>query len=114
MLGSILDVPTCAVESFLGDMFGQLNNILDTNLGSTFDQLNNIQGGGISPPSETFSKAIKFANILTNTLECDAQNCPPNTQFSSKSGTSKSGEDNFSNILGIANLNSITNPLGAV
>tara|TARA_B100000214_G_scaffold78209_1_gene52767 strand:+ start:251 stop:2539 length:2289 start_codon:yes stop_codon:yes gene_type:complete len=114
MLGSILDVPTCAVESFLGDMFGQLNNILDTNLGSTFDQLNNIQGGGISPPSEIFSKAIKFANILTNTLECDAQNCPPNTQFSSKSGTSKSGEDNFSNILGIANLNSITNPLGAV
>ena len=114
MLGSILDVPTCAVESFLGDMFGQLNNILDTNLGSAFDQLNNIQGGGIESPSKIFSKGIQFANLLTNTLDCDSQNCPPNTNFSSKSGTSIAGDDNFSNILGIANLNSITNPLDAV
>ena len=114
MLGSVLDVPTCAIESFLGDMFGQLNNILDTNLGSAFDQLNSIQGGGIDAPSKIFSKAIQFANILTNTLDCDSQNCPPNTNFSSKSGTSIAGDDNFSNILGIANLNSITNPLDAV
>ena len=114
MLGSILDVPTCAVESFLGDMFGQLNNILDTNLGSAFDQLNNIQGGGIESPSKIFSKGLQFANLLTNTLDCDSQNCPPNTNFSSKSGTSIAGDDNFSNILGIANLNSITNPLDAV
>ena len=114
MLGSVLDVPTCAVESFLGDMFGQLNNILDTNLGSAFDQLNNIQGGGIESPSKIFSKGIQFANLLTNTLDCDSQNCPPNTNFSSKSGTSIAGDDNFSNILGIANLNSITNPLDAV
>ena len=114
MLGSVLDVPTCAVESFLGDMFGQLNNILDTNLGSAFDQLNNIQGGGIESPSKIFSKGLQFANLLTNTLDCDSQNCPPNTNFSSKSGTSIAGDDNFSNILGIANLNSITNPLDAV
>ena len=114
MLGSVLDVPLCAVESFLGDMFGQLNNILDTNLGSAFDQLNNIQGGGIESPSKIFSKGLQFANLLTNTLDCDSQNCPPNTNFSSKSGTSIAGDDNFSNILGIANLNSITNPLDAV
>ena len=114
MLGSVLDVPTCAIESFLGDMFGQLNNILDTNLGSAFDQLNNIQGGGIESPSKIFSKGLQFANLLTNTLDCDSQNCPPNTNFSSKSGTSIAGDDNFSNILGIANLNSITNPLDAV
>ena len=66
MIGQVLDVPLCGIENFLGDMFGQINNILDTSLGSMFDQLNNIQGGGIKPPSKTFSKAIKFANILTN------------------------------------------------
>ena len=113
MLGSVLDVPLCAVESFLGDMFGQINNILDTNLGDTFSQLNGITGGGgaggIQPPSKTFSKAIKFANILTNTLDCDVLNCPPNTAFTSKGGTSISGIDDFGNILDIAGLNSLKN-----
>ena len=111
MLGSVLDVPLCGVESFLGDMFGQINNILDTNMGSMFDQMNNIQGGGILPPSKTFSKAIKFANILTNALECDAQNCPENTTFTGKGGVAKNLEDSFDNIMGIADLSSLTNPL---
>ena len=71
MLGQILDVPICAVENFLGDMFGQINNILDTTLGDMFQQLNNIQGGGILPPSKTFTKAIQFADLITGFLECD-------------------------------------------
>ena len=110
MLGKVLDVPVCAVDSFLGDMFGQINNIMDTTMGGTFDQLNNISGGGIGAPSETFSKAIKFANIVTNTLECDAQNCPPsNTTFSGKGGVGLNPEDAFGDILGIAGLNSLKN-----
>ena len=33
MLGQLLDVPICGVENFMSDMFGQINNILDTGLG---------------------------------------------------------------------------------
>ena len=80
MLGQLLDVPICGVENFLGDMFGQINNILDTSLGSIFDQLNSIQGGGISPPSKTFSNSIKFADIITGLLECDQTNSIPGTR----------------------------------
>ena len=110
MLGSVLDVPLCAVESFLGDMFGQLNNIMDTVMGDTFSQLNNITGGGIGDPSQTFSKSIKFANIIGSTLECDGQNCPPaNTTFSGKGGVGLNPEDAFGNILDIAGLNSLKN-----
>ena len=76
MIGQVLDIPTCGIENFLSDMFGQINNILDTSLGSVFEQLNNIQGGGIALPSETFTKAIRYANIITNVLDCDRQNCP--------------------------------------
>ena len=106
MIGQVLDVPICGVENFMGDMFGQINNILDTSLGSMFEQLNNIQGGGIALPSETFSKAIKFANIITNVLDCDKVNCPENTTFSSKNGVSKAIEDNFDNIIDKIGLNS--------
>ena len=109
MLGSILDLPICAVESFMGDMFGQINNILDTTLGGLFDQLNNISGGGIGTPSKTFSKGMSFANILTNALECDAQNCPPNTSFSGKGGVSLEPDDAFSTIFEIAGVNSLIN-----
>ena len=90
MIGQVLDVPICGVENFMGDMFGQINNLIDSSLGGMFDQLNNIQGGGIALPSETFSKAIRFANILTNVLDCDKANCPPEpTSYSSKGGVSK-------------------------
>ena len=110
MLGKVLDVPLCGVESFLGDMFGQVNNIMDTVMGDTFAQLNNITGGGIGAPSATFSKAIKFANIVSNTLECDGQNCPPtNSTFTGKGGVGINPEDAFGNILDIAGLNSLKN-----
>ena len=112
MIGQVLDVPICGIQNFLGDMFGQINNLIDSSLGGLFDQLNNIQGGGIALPSETFSKAIRFANILTNILDCDKINCPPDpTSFSSKGGVSKSIEDAFDNIIDNLALNSRLTPL---
>ena len=111
MLGQVLDVPICGIENFMSDMFGQINNILDTTLGDMFSQLNNIQGGGIALPSATFTKAIKFANIITNVLDCDRQNCPENTSYSPKNGVSKVGGDSFGNISDLMGLNSLTNPL---
>ena len=106
MIGQVLDVPICGVENFMSDMFGQLNNIIDTNLGGLFTQLNNIQGGGIALPSETFSKAIKFANIITNVLDCDNLDCAKPMTFSSKNGISEAIEDNFSEIISKAGLKS--------
>ena len=111
MLGQVLDVPICGIENFMSDMFGQINNILDTTLGDMFSQLNNIQGGGIALPSATFTKAIKFANIITNVLDCDRQNCPENTSYSPKNGVSKVGGDSFGNISDLMGLSSLTNPL---
>jgi len=111
MIGQVLDVPLCGIENFLSDMFGQINNILDTQLGSMFDQLNSIQGGGIALPSKTFSKALKYANFVTNALECDAQNCPDNTTYSSKGGLSLAGDDDLSNIIGKMGISSLLDPL---
>ena len=111
MIGQVLDVPICGVENFLSDMFGQINNILDTQLGSMFDQLNSIQGGGIALPSKTFTKALKYANFVTNALECDAQNCPDNTTYSSKGGLSLAGDDDLSNIIGKMGISSLLDPL---
>ena len=99
MLGQLLDVPICGVENFMSDMFGQINNILDTGLGSIFNQLNAIQGGGIALPSKTFTKAIQFADFITGLLECDQTNCPENTSYSSKNGIRKATPDGFGNIL---------------
>ena len=108
MIGQVLDVPVCGVENFLSDMFGQINNIIDTTMGDLFGQLNNIQGGGIALPSETFSKAIKFANIITNVLDCDRLNCPEPQSFNSKNGVSKSVEDTFDNIIDKVGLDRLT------
>ena len=108
MIGQVLDVPVCGVENFLGDMFGQINNIIDTTMGDLFGQLNNIQGGGIALPSETFSKAIKFANIITNVLDCDRLNCPEPQSFNAKNGVSKSIEDTFDNIIDKVGLDRLT------
>ena len=112
MIGQVLDVPICGVENFMGDMFGQINNILDTSLGSMFDQLNNIQGGGIALPSETFSKAIRFANIITNVLDCDKVNCPESyCHILQKMEYQKRIEDSFDNLIDKIGLNSKLTPL---
>ena len=74
-----------------------------------FGQLNSITGGAMPLPSKTFSKAIKFANIITNVLDCDSVNCPPATSYSSKNGVTKSIEDEFGNILDKAGLSALTN-----
>ena len=111
MIGQIVDIPVCGIENFLGDMFGQINNVLDTSLGGLFEQLNNIQGGGIALPSETFSKAIKFANIITNVLDCDNLNCAEPNSFSSKNGITKNIADSFENIMDVSALTSLVNPL---
>ena len=73
--------------------------------------MNNIQGGGIALPSATFSKAIKFANIITNVLDCDALNCPENTSYSSKNGIRKALPDDFSNLIPKIGVSSLVNPL---
>ena len=109
MIGQVLDVPVCGIENFLGDMFGQFNNILDSTLGDMFSQMNSLTGGNMPLPSKTISKAIRFANILTNILECDVINCPEPTSFSSKNGIRKSVDDVFDNILDKAGLNAIQN-----
>ena len=117
MIGQVLDVPICGVENFLGDMFGQINNLIDSALGGMFGQLNNLLGTGLPIPSATFSKAIKFANIITNVLDCDRVNCPPTTSFSSKSGVTQAIEDGFDvfgNILDKAGLSSLTNLAGDI
>ena len=117
MIGQVLDVPICGVENFLSDMFGQINNILDTSLGDMFSQLNSIQGGGIALPSKTFTKAIKFANIITNILDCDRQNCPENTSYSSKNGVVKSIEDSFDTIgskIGLDRLKNIADGISDI
>tara|TARA_B100000513_G_scaffold105993_1_gene45773 strand:+ start:80 stop:2125 length:2046 start_codon:yes stop_codon:yes gene_type:complete len=112
MIGQVLDVPICGIENFMGDMFGQINNLIDSALGGMFGQLNSLMGVNLKLPSATFSKAIKFANIITNVLDCDQVNCPPTTSFSSKSGVTQAIEDGFDvfgNILDKAGLSSITN-----
>ncbi len=109
MIGQVLDVPICGIENFLSDMFGQINNIIDNNLGSMFSQLNNIQGGGIALPSKTFTKAIKFANIITNVLDCDAANCPEPTSYNAKNGVNKAIDDSFDNILAKSGLDRLKN-----
>ena len=80
------------LKIFLGDMFGQINNILDTSLGGMFGQLNNLMVVVLPLPSATFSKAIKFANIITNVLDCDQVKLSRKTSFSSKNGITEIGD----------------------
>ena len=70
-----LDIPQCAVEDFLGDMFGQVGSILDSQMGDMFGSLGNITGGAIGGqggmPSDLFDKGLMFADMAEEILECD-------------------------------------------
>ena len=98
-----LDIPQCAVEDFLGDMFGQVGNILDSQMGDMFGSLGNITGGAIGGmggmPSDLFDKGLMFADMAEEILECDGIKCPPPTTFSSRNGTFTGVTDDMRNIM---------------
>ena len=98
-----LDVPQCAVESFLGDMFGQVGNILDSQMGDLFGSLGNITGGAIGGmggmPSDLFDKGLMFADMAEQILECDGIKCDQPTNFSTRNGTFTGVTDDMKNIM---------------
>ena len=110
MAGQMLDVPQCAVENFLGDMFGQIGNILDSSMGDLFGSLGNVTGASFGLPSDLFDKGVMFADMAIEVLECDAMKCPEPTTFSSRSGTFTGITDDMSGILANAALSRLNLP----
>ena len=58
MVGRVLDVPQCAIENFMGDMLGQIFNVLDSTLGPLLNQVNGVLKGAIGKASSLISKAL--------------------------------------------------------
>tara|TARA_B100000287_G_scaffold11475_1_gene11620 strand:- start:18216 stop:21545 length:3330 start_codon:yes stop_codon:yes gene_type:complete len=112
-----LDIPQCAVEDFLGDMFGQVGSILDSQMGDMFGSLGNITGGAIGGqggmPSDLFDKGLMFADMAEEILECDGIKCPPPTTFSTRNGTFSGVTDDMRGIMAKAALSRLNLPSSA-
>ena len=110
MVGRVLDVPQCAIENFMGDMLGQIFNVLDSTLGPLLNQINGVLKGAIGKASSLISKALGFANLLLSILNCDELACPPVRKWSNATGPTDKEVDNFNKILEKASLVSAVSP----
>ena len=110
MVGRVLDVPQCAIENFMGDMLGQIFNVLDSTLGPLLNQVNGVLKGAIGKASSLISKALGFANLLLSILNCDKLACPPVRKWNNATGPTDKEVDNFNKILEKASLVSAVSP----
>ena len=110
MVGRVLDVPQCAIENFMGDMLGQIFNVLDSTLGPLLNQVNGVLKGAIGKASSLISKALGFANLLLSILNCDKLACPPVRKWNNATGPTDKEVDNFNKILENASLVSAVSP----
>lgn len=110
MINAITDVPLCAIENFLSDMFGQLYSVIDNSIGPILDQVNNIVGGALGQISGLISKAIGFSNMFLSLLNCDEMACPPPRNWSTRYGPTNTQIDNFNKSLAKASLSQLIRP----
>ena len=110
MVGKVLDVPQCAIENFMGDMLGQIFNVLDSTLGPLLNQINGVLKGAIGKASSLISKALGFANLLLSILNCDELACPPVRKWNNATGPTDKEVDDFNKILENASLVSAVSP----
>lgn len=109
LVTQVIDFGVCAIESFLGDMMGQIFNVIDNSVGAIITQIQGVFGNVIGSVNSIIQESLKVAGLFLSILDCDTMKCPAPTNWSSRYGPAQSDVDNFNNILTKASLSSLTN-----
>ena len=93
----------------MGDMLGQIFNVIDSTLGPLLNQVNGVLKGAIGKHPLLFPSSW-FCKLLLSILNCDELACPPVRKWSNATGPTDKEVDNFNKILEKASLVSAVSP----
>ncbi len=86
LINNLFDVVQCTVDNFLNSIFNSISGWIDENLSPILDQINDVIGGTLGKVNNIISKALKYAGIVLDILDCDNINCPTPSTWSPGKG----------------------------
>lgn len=109
MIGKVVSIPLCAVESFIGSMMQTIGNEISNAIGPALSELTSILGQGIGQVTSYISKAINYARTVLSFFTCDDAKCKNEFDYEMNKGFVPKGSVNFQKILSYSPAQGVRN-----
>lgn len=109
MVGKVISIPLCAVESFIGSMMQTIANEIENLIGPVLRELTSVLGGAIGQISGYISQAINYARTVLSFFTCDDVKCKNEFDYEMNKGYVPKGSVNFQRILNYSPAQGVRN-----
>jgi hypothetical protein len=109
MVGKVVAIPLCAVESFIGSMMQTIGNEISKAIGPAIQELTSVLGQGIGQVSGIISKAINYAKTILSFFSCEDAKCKEEFDYEMNKGYVPKGSVNFQKVLSYSPAQGVRN-----
>jgi hypothetical protein len=99
MIGKVITIPLCAVESLIGSMMQTITNEISDAIGPLLSELTSVLGESIGQISSYISQAVSYARTVLSFFTCDNAKCKNEFDYEMNKGFVPKGAVNFQRIL---------------
>jgi hypothetical protein len=99
MVGKVLNVAVCAVESFLGNIIGTITNAINSAIGPALSQITQLIGGSFGSITNFIGKALGITKSVLSLLSCEDKQCYENFDYEMNKGFVNPSNQNLDRIL---------------
>jgi hypothetical protein len=109
MVGKVVAIPLCAIESFIGSMMQTIANEITEAIGPAIKEITSILGQGIGQITGIISKAINYAKTVLSFFACEDEKCKEEFDYEMNKGYVPKGSVNFQKILNYSPAQGVRN-----
>lgn len=99
LIKTVVSIPTCAAESFIGSLTQTITNEIENALGPVIGEITSTLGGAIGQATSYISKAISYAQLALSFLSCENAKCKAEFDYEMNKGYIPKDDINFTKII---------------
>lgn len=109
MVGKVVSIPICAVESFIGSMMQTIGNEIANTIGPILQELTSVVGETVGQVSGYIAKGITYAKTILSFFSCEDEKCKKQFDYEMNKGYVPKGSVNFQKILNYSPAQGVRN-----
>ena len=109
MVGKVVSIPICAVESFIGSMMQTIGNEIANAIGPILQELTSVVGETVGQISGYIAKGITYAKTILSFFSCEDGQCKKQFDYEMNKGYVPKGSVNFQKILNYSPAQGVRN-----
>jgi hypothetical protein len=109
LVKTVVSVPLCAAESFVGSLTQTVTNEIQNALGPITQQIASTLGGAVGQVSSYVGKAISYAQLALSFLSCENAKCKEEFDYEMNKGYIPKSDPNFQKIISYRPATGINN-----